>query len=142
MLSRTEEHAVRAIVVLATQYGKRAVSADEIASIIGAPRNYLSKTLNALARHGILTGVRGPGGGFSLAVAPDVLTVADVVKVFADSNPAGARCLLRDAACDPTHPCSAHPRWAAITIVAREPMLRTTISELCVERRNRAVVSR
>jgi Rrf2 family protein len=142
MLSRTEEHAVRAIVVLATQYGKRAVSAEEIASIIGAPRNYLSKTLNALARHGIPTGVRGPGGGFSLAVAPDVLTVADVVQVFADSKAAGARCLLRAAACDPTRPCSAHPRWAAITIVAREPMLRTTISELCVERRNRAVVSR
>jgi len=142
MLSRTEEHAVRAVVVLATHYGKRAVSADEIASIIGAPRNYLSKTLNALARHGILTGVRGPGGGFALAVTPDVLTVADIVQVFADSKPAGARCLLRDAECNPAHPCSAHPRWTEITIVAREPMLRTTISELCVERRSKPVVSR
>lgn len=131
MLSRTSEYAVRAVIVLAREYGHRAVSATEIASIIGAPHNYLSKTLNALARRGILTSARGPGGGFSLAVAPDVLTVADIVDVFADANVSGARCLLRDAECDPAHPCTAHRRWTDITQRAREPLLRTAISELC-----------
>lgn len=131
MLSRTAEYAVRAVIVLAREYGQRAVSATEIASILGAPHNYLSKTLNALARRGILTSARGPGGGFSLAVAPDVLTVADIVEVFADANVSGARCLLRDAACDPAHPCTAHRRWTDITRNAREPLLRTAISELC-----------
>ena len=130
MLSRTTEYAVRAVIVLAREYGQRAVSADEIASILGAPHNYLSKTLNALARRGILTSARGPGGGISLAVAPDVLTVADIVEVFADANASGARCLLRDAACDSAHPCTAHRRWTDITQNAREPLLRTAISEL------------
>ena len=131
MLTRTAEHAVRAVIVLARAYGTRPVSADEIASLLGAPHNYLSKTLNALARRGILTSVRGPGGGFALAVAPDLLTVADIVDVFADANIPGARCVLRNALCDPTNPCSAHPRWAEITRLAREPLLRTAISELC-----------
>ena len=130
MLSRTAEYAVRAVIVLAREYGHRAVSADEIASILGAPHNYLSKTLNALARRGILTSARGPGGGFSLAVAPDVLTVADIVEVFADANASDARCLLRDAPCDPAHPCATHGRWTALTRSAREPLLRTAISEL------------
>lgn len=130
MLSRTAEYAVRAVMVLAREYGQRAVSADEIASILGAPRNYLSKTLNALARRGILTSARGPGGGFSLAVSPDVLTVADIVDVFADANANAARCLLRDSPCDPAHPCATHGRWTALTRSAREPLLRTAISEL------------
>lgn len=130
MLSRTAEYAVRAVIVLAREYGQRTVSADEIASILGAPRNYLSKTLNALARRGVLTSARGPGGGFSLAVAPDVLTVADIVEVFADASADDARCVLRDSPCDPANPCAAHGRWTALTRSAREPLLRTVISEL------------
>ena len=130
MLSRTVEYAVRAAAVLARSYGERAVSSDELATILGAPRNYLAKTLNALARRGLLTSARGPGGGFSLAVAPDVLTVADIADVFAETRPHAARCLLRDSPCDPKAPCTAHRRWNEITRTAREPLLRTLVSEL------------
>lgn len=132
MLSRTAEYAVRAVVLLARHYGERPVSADEIASILGAPRNYLSKTLNALTHRGILTSARGPGGGYALAIAPNALSVADIADIFADARPGGARCLLDDSLCDPTHPCSAHRRWTEITLSAREPLLRTAIGELCV----------
>ena len=40
---------------------------DTIAGALGAPRNYLSKTLNVLAKHEIVDGVRGVHGGFALA---------------------------------------------------------------------------
>lgn len=142
MLSRTAEYAVRATIVLAGHFGERCVSVDEIASILGAPRNYLSKTLRTLAHRGILTSARGPGGGFSLAVAPAVLTIADVVDVFAEPKPALARCLLREAPCDPAHPCSAHRRWTQITLGARELLLRTAISELCGESRTQYATRR
>ena len=142
MLSRTAEYAVRAVIVLAREYGERAVSADEIASILGAPHNYLSKTLTALARRGILTSTRGPGGGFSLAVAPDVLTVADIVEVFAEHSTGTARCVIRDSACDPGNPCSAHRRWTELTLSAREPLLRTALSELCGTKDSNAVALR
>jgi Rrf2 family protein len=135
MLSRTAEYAVRAVIVLARHYGERLVGADEIASILGAPRNYLSKTLNTLTRRGILTSARGPGGGYALAMAPSELSVADIADVFADSRPEIARCLLADKPCDPAHACSAHTRWTDITISAREPLLRTAIAELCGSRR-------
>ena len=129
MLSRTVEYAVRAVIVLARHYGERLVSADEIASILGAPRNYLSKTLNTLTRRGILTSARGPGGGYALAVAPSELSVADIADVFADARPV-AQCLLADTPCDSAHPCSAHRRWIDITISAHEPLLRTAIAAL------------
>lgn len=138
MLSRTVEYAVRAVIVLARHYGERLVSADEIASILGAPRNYLSKTLNTLTRRGILTSARGPGGGYALAVAPGELSVADIADVFADVTPVIARCLLADTPCDPTHPCAVHRRWTDITLSAREPLLRTAIAELCGSGRQHA----
>jgi len=87
MLSRTAEYAVRAAILLARHYGVRLVSTDEIASVVGAPRNYLSKTLNTLTRRGILTSVRGPGGGYALAMDPSQLSVADVTDVFDDMKP-------------------------------------------------------
>ena len=142
MLSRTAKYAVRAVVVLARHYGERPVSADEIASILGAPRNYLSKTLLALTRRGILTSARGPGGGYALAVAPHALSVADIADVFADAMPEAARCLLDDSLCDPKHPCSAHRRWTEITLSARESMRRTVIGELCGEKWTKSVVGR
>ena len=76
ILPRTAEYAVRATVLLARHYGERLVRADEIASVLGAPRNYLSKTLNALVHSGVLISMRGPAGGFALAKAPEQLSRA------------------------------------------------------------------
>ncbi len=131
MLPRTAEYAVRAAVLLARHYGERLVSADEIAIGLGAPRNYLSKTLNALVHSGVLTSMRGPGGGFALAKAPERLSVAEVIDVFGDAKHAAARCIREDRACDAMNPCAAHRRWTAITRIAREPLVATTIAELC-----------
>jgi Rrf2 family iron-sulfur cluster assembly transcriptional regulator len=131
MMSRTADYAVRAAVVLARHHGERLMSADEIASVLGAPRNYMSKTLHALVRQGVLTSMRGPGGGFALAVPPEMLSVADIIDVFADAKPVAARCLLGDQPCDLDAPCSAHRRWTSITRIARDPLVSTTIGELC-----------
>ena len=131
MLPRTAEYAVRAAVLLARHYGERLVSADEIATVVGAPRNYLSKTLNTLVRSGVLTSMRGPGGGFALAKTPDLISVAEVIDVFADAQPRPQRCLLEDRPCDALFPCAAHRRWVTITRIAREPLVATTIGELC-----------
>ena len=130
MLSRTADYAVRAAVLLARHHGERLVSADEIASVVGAPRNYMAKTLNALVRRGVLASTRGPGGGFTLAMSPDVLSVATVIDVFADTRPVVSRCLLENRPCDTEAPCAAHRRWMTITRIAREPLVATTIGDL------------
>ena len=130
MLSKTAELAIRAVVVLADHYGLRLVSTDEIASQVGAPRNYLSKTLHALVRGGVLTSVPGPGGGFRLAMSPDELPLATIVDVFTDPRARRRACLFGHRPCDPVHPCSAHERWTALVTVAREPLTSTTVAAL------------
>jgi Rrf2 family protein len=127
LLSVTSEYALRAILVLA-QDPTRPMRADEIAAAIGAPRNYLAKTLNSLAKAKITTSTRGPLGGFMLAVSSETLTVGDIAAVFDPTVPR-RRCLLRDQPCDPENPCSAHTRWADVSEAARQAML-TTIAEL------------
>lgn len=129
MLSSTSDYALRAILVLAQADPGRLVRADEIARATGSPPNYLAKTLNALAKLGLVTSARGPLGGFSLAVAPDELTLARIVDCFEEVRP-NSRCLLGTRSCDPRNPCRAHDRWTAVQQVRRAALADTTVADL------------
>lgn len=130
MFSRTAEYAVRAVLVLARHRGETLLSAEDISTALGAPANYMSKTLHLLVRRGVLNSTRGPHGGFALANSPYALTVADVVDVFADARVELKTCMLGNRACNPMQPCQAHECWMNITTSARAPLLQTTIAEL------------
>ena len=121
MLSQTSDYALRAVLVIAREFEKRSVRADEIARATGAPANYLSKTLNALAKAGVLTSARGPQGGFSLAVPPESLTLARIIDCFEFRKPTN-HCILGGGPCNPGVPCSAHHRWTQINQARRAPL--------------------
>jgi Rrf2 family transcriptional regulator, iron-sulfur cluster assembly transcription factor len=127
MLSQTAEYALRAVLYLAR--ADRPVAADQIAEALGAPRNYLSKTLHALAKAGIVKGLRGPNGGFRLAVPAQDLTLARVIDAF-DGAEKTSMCLLGGVPCSGATPCDAHHRWSAIAQSARGPLATTTVAEL------------
>lgn len=129
MLSITADHALRAVLMLARIPADHSMRADAVAEAIGAPRNYLAKTLNALAKSGILHSARGPSGGFSLAIAPQDLTIARVTQLF-DERPRTGVCLLSKRACDATNPCAAHVTWTNITASALQAIEHTTIADL------------
>ena len=112
MLSTTSDYALRAILVLAQAKDDRPMRADEIARATGSPPNYLAKTLNALAKAGLVTSARGPFGGFVLAVPAAELSLAHIIDCFDEPRPQ-TKCLLGTVACDPARPCAAHQRWTA-----------------------------
>jgi len=129
MLSQTSEHALRAVIYLAQQPRGTPVPADELARALGAPANYLSKTLNVLAKQGILGSVRGPKGGFWLAADPEGLSLAAVLEVF-DEPRRNPVCLMGGRPCTDHAPCSLHFRWKAVQRSARSPLHETTVAEL------------
>ncbi|MFY7924094.1 MAG: RrF2 family transcriptional regulator [Gemmatimonas sp.] len=132
MLSTTAEHALRAVLLLARHDGATSLSADAIAVEIGAPRNYLAKTLNALAKAGVVHSARGASGGFTLAIPSEQLTLARIIAPF-DDHARTPACLLRNRSCDPSNPCAVHARWTAIVGHAAVRLAQTTIAELLVE---------
>ena len=78
MISQTAEYALRAIVFLADQGEAR--TTQEIAAKTLVPPSYLSKVMQALSRAGVVRSQRGLHGGFTLAKAPDELSVWDVIE--------------------------------------------------------------
>jgi Rrf2 family protein len=107
----------------------RALRADEIADATGAPRNYMAKVLNAVAKAGLITSARGPTGGFTLAVPARQITLGRVIDLF-DTVPLNSRCMLGNGPCDPSCPCRAHAAWQAVVGARRLPFLNTTIADL------------
>jgi Rrf2 family protein len=128
-LSQTAEYAVRAALYLARAEGSVRVPAEVIARALGAPANYMAKTLNQLAKAGVVEGARGPTGGFRLAVPASELTVARVIGPFGAPRMRPV-CLLGDRLCDPVSPCAAHERWTAVREAMDAPLEETTIAEL------------
>ena len=129
MLSSTADYALRAILVLARASDERPLRADEIARATGSPANYLAKTLNALAKAGLVISTRGPFGGFVLAIPATELTIAHIIDCFDEPRPQ-TRCLLGSAPCDLRHPCTAHQRWTAIKHTRRAALANTTVADL------------
>ena len=130
MLSQTSEHAIRALLFLAQQAPGESVPADRIAQALGAPGNYLGKTLQLLARRGLLASTRGPAGGFRLLRAPDEVALADVVAAVTDGQRPRAVCLLGNRPCRAAAPCAAHARWMAVQEELWAPLHRTTLTNL------------
>jgi Rrf2 family protein len=129
MPSLSAEYALRAVLLLARPETVRATSADEIATATGAPRNYMGKVLNIVAKAGLIAGTRGPTGGFTLAVPAAEITLGRVIDLF-DATVLNPRCLMGSGPCDPAHPCRAHDAWKAVASARRSPFNSTTIADL------------
>ena len=79
MFSATVEYALRAAVFLATKSGQPATT-EEVARRTQVPVAYLAKILQVLSKAGLVRSQRGVGGGVTLAVHPDDLTLLEVLN--------------------------------------------------------------
>src|SRR6266478_9056272 len=83
------EYATRAVLHLALQYPE-VVTIHEIAARHRIPLKYLEQILLELKRGGILESRRGVNGGYTLARAPEKISVGEVLRIvdgaFAESS--------------------------------------------------------
>ena len=73
--------AIEAVLDIAYHAGGEPVQSREITRRQGIPRRYLEQTLQQLVRSGVLTGVRGPRGGYRLARERRRISVGEIVRV-------------------------------------------------------------
>jgi len=81
-LSRKGEYALRAMIVLARDYGEGHMRVQEIAEEERIPRKFLEQILLELRNAGLLESKRGVGGGYRLIKPPDEVTLAKIVRII------------------------------------------------------------
>lgn len=82
MISRKAKYAIKALKVLAEEYGKGPILIICIAEKETIPRKFLESILLDLRNHGLLQSQKGKGGGYSLRVEPDRINLAQVIRVI------------------------------------------------------------
>lgn len=131
MLSQTAEYALRAVLMIAEEGEVEPVGASRLASRLGIPPNYLSKTLHQLSRAGVLESTRGKLGGFRLARPAERITLLEVVSPF-DEIQAQRTCLLGRPVCSDQTACAAHLRWKKVSEQIADFFGQTTVADLAV----------
>lgn len=80
LLSRRSMLGIAAVVDIAHHARPAPVAAKALAGRHALPPRHLETLLQALVRHGILKGVRGPRGGYELAKERRRITAGDIVR--------------------------------------------------------------
>jgi Rrf2 family protein len=79
-LSVRGEYTLRALVVLGLNYGPHVVPIQSISRDQNIPKRFLEQILNDLKSGGFLESKRGVSGGYRLAVPPEKLNLASVIR--------------------------------------------------------------
>ena len=127
-LPQTAEYALRAVCYIAEHEVDGPVPVSEVAASLGAPQNYLSKTLHRLGTLGVLSSVRGARGGYTLAARGSDIRLAAIIEPFL--APTEHRCIMGRTQCREDVPCGAHWRWKAVRDTARAFFTDLTVAEL------------
>jgi Rrf2 family protein len=80
LLPRKGLLAIAAVTDVAIHSRGRAVSAKALAARQNLPSRHLEPVLQALVRHGILKGIRGPRGGYQLARERRRITADEILR--------------------------------------------------------------
>ena len=128
-LSKKLLFAIEAVVDIAYNAGGTPVQSSEITRRQGIPRRYLEQVLQQLVRAGILSGVRGPRGGYRLARERRRITIGQIVRVIRTMDNAGDP--LEDPSGSDLGRRIVRPLWQEV----QEDMMRRldeiTVDDLC-----------
>lgn len=83
-LTRECDYAFVVLVFLAGQERARAISCDEVASLLSMPFDFLAKILQKLSRAGLVESRQGPHGGYYLSRHPSRISFTEVFRALDD----------------------------------------------------------
>lgn len=83
-LSTKGRYAVTAMLDLAIHYAQGPVTLADISENQGISLSYLEQLFARLRKHGLVEGLRGPGGGYRLSRHPRDISVAEVITAIGE----------------------------------------------------------
>jgi len=81
-LSTRSEYACLALIDLTENYHQGLIKIKDISQRKEIPQKYLEQILLSLKRGGFLRSKRGADGGYQLALSPDKITVAQIIRLM------------------------------------------------------------
>lgn len=130
-LTTKGRYAVTAMLDLAIHDQGQPTALADIADRQDLSLSYLEQLFSLLRRAGLVSSVRGPGGGYRLARGADQINVADVIGAV-DEEVSVTRCDGRGD-CMNGHKCLAHELWMRFADQIREFLTGVTLADLIAQ---------
>lgn len=127
-ITRQSEYAIKTLLELAQNPNAEVVSTRIISENQGIPEVFLKKTVQLLARAGLVSTQRGTQGGVKLAKVADQITIADII-VAIEGPIAFNICLAQENNCPNKGACSVYPVLAR----AQESFIKELSKETLVD---------
>jgi Rrf2 family cysteine metabolism transcriptional repressor len=112
-LSTKGRYGSRAMLELALHYGEGPVSVKEIAERQDISVRYLENLMISLLSRGLVTSVRGKGGGFTLARAPEEIRLLEVIRAT-EGSLSPVACVDEPEACKRSGSCVTIEIWELV----------------------------
>jgi Rrf2 family protein len=128
-LTRKGEYAIRGIIYLAQQPPGKVSLVSEVAEATDVPVAFLAKIFQSFARLGIISSMRGTGGGFTMGRPAEQITLREVVEAV-EGPIIPNRCLLGSGSCDRVVGCTVHPVWRDVQAKVVQILEEVTIADL------------
>lgn len=127
-LTTKGRYAVTAMLDLAYHSQKNPVTLTDIATRQTISLSYLEQLFARLRRAGMVKGVRGPGGGYTLSRAAREINIADIIEAVdepVDSTKCGGK-----SNCHNNQPCITHDLWMGLSEQIRAYLKEITLGQL------------
>ncbi|MBN2701829.1 MAG: Fe-S cluster assembly transcriptional regulator IscR [Methylothermaceae bacterium] len=139
-LTTKGRYAVTAMLDLAYHSGQKPVTLTDIAKRQDISLSYLEQLFSKLRRAGMVTGVRGPGGGYQLSRSSDEINVADIITAV-DESVDSTRCGGKGN-CQNNQPCLTHELWMGLSEQIRTYLAGISLADLLSRRTIQSVANR
>ena len=138
-LSKKMLFAIEAVLDIAYHSGPAPVQSREITRRQGIPRRYLEQALQHLVRKDILTGVRGPRGGYRLARERRRISIGDIVRVVSEME-ANSYCIEEAPGSALGHEV-VRPLWLELQSELLQRLDKLSVDDLCDRADQAGIVS-
>lgn len=138
-LSNKIMYSIEAVVDIAYHSNGQPVQSQRISSRQRTPGRYLEQSLQKLVKANILTGVRGPRGGYQLARERRRISVGEIVCIVTALETENAvENILTDSEISGK---VLNPMWGEIQNTILEQLDKITIEDLCIKANERGIQS-
>lgn len=139
-LSTKGRYAVTAMLDLAIHHGEGAVTLAEISTAQGISLSYLEQLFARLRKHGLVEGIRGPGGGYRLSHAPEDISIADIIEAIGEGIDVTLCAGNED--CQDGERCLTHELWQQLGYQIHEFLDSVTLAGFLERKQVNAIVER
>lgn len=131
------DYAVRALIELTDTFGAGTKQSADIAERWNIPAPYLDQLLTALRKAGLVTSVRGPQGGHTLARSASGITVREVFEAL-EGPLQPIDCLEDNPRCSFSQSCAIQDLWLEVQQSVSQLLASVTIADLAARQAERS----